>query len=95
MVATIITADIDPLASDGLLLTEKLRAAGVKVTYQPYEGVTHEFFGADAVLQRAQIAQREMCEELRAAFAAVPAPVTPPEPVTIRRRARGQRSAQR
>lgn len=68
--ATIINAEIDPLASDGLLLTEKLRAAGVRTTYQPYAGVTHEFFGADAVVADAASAQDLAARELRAAFAA-------------------------
>ena len=68
--ATIITAEIDPLASDGLLLTEKLRAAGVKVTYQLYQGVTHEFFGADAVVADAAAAQDLAARNLKAAFAA-------------------------
>lgn len=68
--ATIINAGIDPLASDGLLLTEKLRAAGVRTTYQPYAGVTHEFFGADAVVADAAAAQDLAARELRAAFAA-------------------------
>ena len=68
--ATVITAGIDPLASDGLLLTEKLRAAGVRTTYQPYEGVTHEFFGMDAVVADAAAAQDLAARELRAALAA-------------------------
>jgi len=50
--ATIINAEIDPLASDGQLLAEKLRAAGVKTTHELYKGVTHEFFGMDAVVGR-------------------------------------------
>ena len=66
--ATIISASIDPLASDSLLLTEKLRAAGVKTTYQPYEGVTHEFFGMDAVVADAAKAQDLAARELRAAL---------------------------
>ena len=68
--ATIINAGIDPLASDGLLLTEKLRAAGVRTTYQPYEGVTHEFFGMDAVVADAGRAQDLAARDLRAALAA-------------------------
>lgn len=66
--ATIITAEIDPLASDGLLLTQKLRAAGVKTTFQPYEGVTHEFFGTDAVVADAGGAQDLAARGLREAF---------------------------
>ena len=68
--ATVITAGIDPLASDGLRLTEKLRAAGVKTTYQPYEGVTHEFFGMNAVVADAASAQDVAARELRAALSA-------------------------
>ncbi len=68
--ATIINAGIDPLASDGLLLTEKLRAAGVRTTYQPYQGVTHEFFGMDAVVADAAGAQDLAARELRAALTA-------------------------
>ena len=67
--ATIINAGIDPLASDGLLLTEKLLAAGVRTTYQPYEGVTHEFFGMDAVVADAGRAQDLAARDLRAALA--------------------------
>jgi len=72
--AVIITAEIDPLRSDGMLLAEKLRQAGVQVVAQDFTGVTHEFFGADpAVLSKAGDAQRFMAGELRSAFA-LPAP---------------------
>ena len=67
--ATIINASIDPLASDGLLLTEKLKAAGNKVTHHLYEGVTHEFFGMDAVVGKAAQAQDLAARELKAALA--------------------------
>jgi acetyl esterase/lipase len=91
----IVNAQIDPLLDDGARLEEAMTRAGSPVRRIVHPGVTHEFFGADTVLSRAQIAQREMGEELRAAFAAVPAPVIPPEPVTIRRPARGQRVSSR
>lgn len=68
--ATIINAAIDPLASDGLLLSGKLRAAGVRTTHQLYEGVTHEFFGMDAVVADSGRAQDLAARELRAALAA-------------------------
>jgi len=68
--ATIINASIDPLASDGLLLTEKLKAAGNKVTHHLYEGVTHEFFGMDAVVSDAAKAQDVAAADLRAALMA-------------------------
>lgn len=67
--ATIITAEIDPLMSDGMMLAEKLKAAGVKVDYSNNEGVTHEFFGMDAVLDDAKRAQDVAAADLKAAFA--------------------------
>jgi acetyl esterase len=54
---TIINAEIDPLRSDGDMLTDKLKAAGNNVTHQVYSGVTHEFFGMDAVVAKAAQAQ--------------------------------------
>ncbi len=54
---TIINAEIDPLKSDGDMLAEKLKAAGVDVTQKIYSGVTHEFFGMDAVVAKAKDAQ--------------------------------------
>ncbi len=65
---TIITAEIDPLLSDGELLAERLEAAGVKVAAQNYEGVTHEFFGMDAVVADAAAAQDFAARELTDAF---------------------------
>ena len=62
--ATVITAEIDPLRSEGKLLAEKLRQAGVEVEYKNYEGVTHEFFGMAAVVQDAKDAQQFAAKEL-------------------------------
>ncbi len=67
--ATTINAEIDPLASDGQLLADKLKAAGVKVTHELYKGVTHEFFGMDAVVGDAAKAQDLAARELKAALA--------------------------
>jgi acetyl esterase/lipase len=66
---TIIQAQIDPLRSDGDMLAARLRAAGVQVAEREWEGATHEFFGADAVIRDAGEAQRFAGERLRAAFA--------------------------
>ncbi len=66
---TIIAAQIDPLRSEGELLASRMRAAGVDVTRREFPRVTHEFFGADAVITEAQAAQRFAGERLRAAFA--------------------------
>lgn len=53
---TIVTADIDPLRSDGEMLAEKLRGASNLVTLRNFEGVTHEFFGMGAVVDQAKAA---------------------------------------
>lgn len=66
---TIIAAQIDPLRSEGVLLADRMRAAGVDVTRREFPGTTHEFFGADAVITEARTAQRFAGERLRAAFA--------------------------
>ncbi|WP_159999100.1 alpha/beta hydrolase [Roseomonas sp. 18066] len=72
--AIIITAGIDPLQSDGMLLGQRLQASGVQVVSQDFPGVTHEFFGVDPnLLANAGSAQRFMAGELRSAFA-LPAP---------------------
>lgn len=65
---TIITAEIDPLNSDGLMLADKLKAAGVMVEHKNYEGVTHEFFGMAAVVPEAKQAQAYAAEQLIKAF---------------------------
>ena len=66
--ATVITAEIDPLRSEGKALADKLQAAGSKVTYQNNEGVTHEFFGMAAVLDDAKRAQELAARELKQAL---------------------------
>lgn len=65
---TIINASIDPLRSDGILLEDALRKAGGSVERREFEGVTHEFFGAAAVLQKACEAQAFAGERLRKSF---------------------------
>jgi acetyl esterase len=54
---TIINAELDPLRSDGDMLTDKLKAGGNNVIHKVYSGVTHEFFGMDAVVAKAGEAQ--------------------------------------
>ena len=65
---TIITAGIDPLQSDGMMLADKLKAAGVSVDTKNYDGVTHEFFGMAAIVPEAKDAQRFAAGELKKAF---------------------------
>ncbi|BCA53940.1 Carboxylesterase NlhH [Nitrospira sp. KM1] len=66
--ATILTADIDPLRSDGTRYADRLREAGVPVLYMNYEGVTHEFFGMGAVVLQAKRAVETAGTELRHGF---------------------------
>ncbi len=54
----IIGAEIDPLQSEGKLLADKLKDAGVSTDYKLYDGVTHEFFGMAAVVPQAAEAQK-------------------------------------
>ena len=65
---TIINAQIDPLRSDGEMLEQALKQAGVTVERKVYSGVAHEFFGAAAVVKEAQEAQMFAGEKLKAAF---------------------------
>ncbi|TCD24820.1 alpha/beta hydrolase [Pedobacter psychrodurus] len=65
---TIITAEIDPLHDDGIMLADKLKAAGVKVDRKNYEGVTHEFFGMAIIVPEAKAAQAYAASQLKAAF---------------------------
>ncbi|RSK46537.1 alpha/beta hydrolase [Hymenobacter perfusus] len=65
---TIITASLDPLMSDGKMLADKLKAAGVATKYENFEGVTHEFFGMAAVVPQAAQAQDLAAGELKNAL---------------------------
>ncbi len=49
--ATIITAEIDPLRSEGETLAERLRDQGVDVRQKTFHGATHEFFGMGLVVK--------------------------------------------
>ncbi len=65
---TIINAEIDPLRYEGGVLAERLAAAGVPVERRVYEGVTHEFFGMNALLEEAVAAQKFAAMRLKEAF---------------------------
>lgn len=65
---TIITAGIDPLRSEGKMLSEKLQKAGVDVTYKDYPGMTHEFFSMAPILNEAKQAQEEAADEMKDSF---------------------------
>lgn len=65
---TLISARVDPLRSDSAKMEQALKKADVSVERRDYEGVTHEFFGAAAVLEKARNAQVYAGERLRKAF---------------------------
>jgi acetyl esterase len=67
---TIINARIDPLRSDGAKLEDALKKANVPVERKEMEGVTHEFFGMAAVVQKAKEAQAYAGQRLQQAFSA-------------------------
>jgi acetyl esterase/lipase len=66
--ATVITAQIDPLRSEGNELADRLKDAGVQVDYKNYEGVTHEFFGMGVVVDEAKQAEQQAADGLRKGF---------------------------
>lgn len=66
---TIVTAEIDPLRSEGETLAIRLMAQNSEVVHQNYQGVTHEFFGMAAVVKTAREAQTFVFERLCGAFA--------------------------
>jgi acetyl esterase len=65
---TLINAQIDPLLSDSVELEAALKTAGVAVERKTYNGVTHEFFGMAAVVQKAKDAQEYAGKRLKQAF---------------------------
>lgn len=65
---TIISAEIDPLESEGGTLQTKLSDAGVAVTRKLYVGTTHEFFGTAILVPDAKDAQDYAASELKKAF---------------------------
>jgi len=65
----VITDERDVLRSQGEEFARHLEKAGVQVTATRYEGVMHEFFGAAAVLDKADQAQWQAADHLKAGFA--------------------------
>jgi acetyl esterase/lipase len=64
----VVTAERDVLRSQGQEFARRLEAAGVPTTLHHYEGVMHEFFGAAAVLDKADQAQHEAAHHFLRAF---------------------------
>jgi acetyl esterase/lipase len=69
---TLITANIDPLNSEGMALVQRYKNAGVMVQTRDYPGVTHEFFGMGAVVDKAKDAVMFGAAGLRQGLDAAP-----------------------
>jgi acetyl esterase len=65
---TIISAQIDPLRSEGEAFALKLRATGIDVQQQTFPGVTHEFFGMGTVVAQAKAAETMAITRLNESF---------------------------
>jgi acetyl esterase/lipase len=73
--ATVITAEIDPLCSEGETLAERLETQGVEVRHKTFHGVTHEFFGMGLVVKNAAAAETFVAHELKRAFGTAILPI--------------------
>jgi acetyl esterase/lipase len=70
--ATVVTADIDPLRSEGRAYAQALDDLGGWVHWLNVAGVTHGFFGLGGAVDAARDALRSAARDLRDAFARVP-----------------------
>ncbi|WP_435746152.1 alpha/beta hydrolase fold domain-containing protein [Nocardioides sp. SYSU DS0663] len=75
----VVTAERDVLRSQGQDFARRLEDAGVATTARHYDGVMHEFFGAAAVLEKAEDAQRAAARHFTEAFGTA-APLSPAPP---------------
>lgn len=66
--ATIVTAGFDPLCDEGRAYADRLRDAGVPVTYKCFEGQIHGFFTMGRVIPEAEAGIRLMAEGAKAAL---------------------------
>ena len=73
--STVITAEIDPLRTEGETLAERLEAAGNDVRAKTFNGSTHEFFGMGLVVPDAAVAQQFAAHDLKKAFGTAILPI--------------------
>jgi len=66
--ACVITAEFDPLRDQGMAYAEKMRAAGVLVQAQVYDGMFHGFFSMVDGIDAGKVAFDDAVVALRAAF---------------------------
>ncbi len=83
---TIVSAEIDPLRSEGEAIAAKMQAAGVDVQQRTFPGVTHEFFGMGQVVGQAKLAEDFAITRLKASFVQPAAPMPMRRPLAYRRR---------
>ncbi|MBB3595163.1 acetyl esterase/lipase [Rhizobium sp. BK529] len=69
--ALIITADLDPLRSEGQMYREHLRKAGVPVNALNIEGLAHEFFCMNALVPGARFAMQSVVAAIRQQLQAI------------------------
>ncbi len=68
--AHVLTAEFDPLRDEGRAYADRLRAAGVPVRYENYDGQIHTFFTSAHVFDAGARAVAAVAEQLRTVFAA-------------------------
>lgn len=67
--AIVVVAECDPLRDEGAAFAERLRDAGVPVTYLEYPGMVHAFMGWSSVVPAGARAFAEVGAQLRRALA--------------------------
>ena len=65
----LLTAEFDPLRDEGAAYAERLRAAGVKITYRCHPGMIHLFYGLGALIPYAGAAFGLMGADVRSLMA--------------------------
>jgi acetyl esterase len=68
--AYVVTAGFDPLVDEGRAYADRLRAAGVRVTYECFAGQIHGFITMGGAIAAAHHAIARAAQGLRIAFAA-------------------------
>jgi acetyl esterase len=67
--ALVITAEFDPLRDEGEAYVARLRACGVPVEHQRYDGMIHAFYAMGAMIPAAEAAIQQVAAALRSAYA--------------------------
>jgi acetyl esterase/lipase len=73
--ATIASAEIDLLRSEGEAISDRLRAAGSEVRHHTCKGVMHEFLGMGLVVEDTAAAAQMVAHNLKRAFGTAILPI--------------------